>query len=68
MAGLLFASFLAHFFGYIGPFAAMGVLFLIYAVFLDQMIDFIPPGSIMNCSANTLQENSTESEGVEMAL
>jgi hypothetical protein len=67
MAGLLFASFLAHFFGFIGPFAAMGVLFLIYAVFLNQMIEFMPPGSIMNGSATTHNENSTESEGVEMA-
>ena len=68
MAGLLFASFLAHFFGFIGPFAAIGVLFLVYAVFLGQMIEFMPPGSTINGSATTHNENSTESEGVEMAL
>ena len=67
MAGLLFASFLAHFFDFIGPFAAIGVLFLIYAIFLNQMIEFMPLGSIMNGSATKHNENSTESEGVEMA-
>ena len=29
MAGLLCSSFLAHFFGFIGPFAAFGMLFML---------------------------------------
>jgi len=67
MGGLLFASFFAHFFGFIGPFAAMGVIFLVYTVFLNQMIEFLPSGASIVGSATTHNENSIESEGVEMA-
>jgi hypothetical protein len=42
MGGLLFASFLAHIFGFIGPFAALGIIFLVYAVFLEKIIFFLP--------------------------
>jgi hypothetical protein len=42
MGGLLFASFLAHFFGFIGPFAALGVIFVFYSIFLDKIIYFLP--------------------------
>ena len=42
MGGLLFASFLAHIFGFIGPFAALGIIFVVYAVFLEKIIYFLP--------------------------
>lgn len=42
MGGLLFASFLAHIFGFIGPFAALGIIFVVYAVFLEKIIFFLP--------------------------
>jgi hypothetical protein len=42
MGGLLFASFLAHFFGFIGPFAALGVIFIVYTLFLDKLVYFLP--------------------------
>jgi hypothetical protein len=42
MGGLLFASFLAHIFGFIGPFAALGIIFLVYAIFLEKLIFFLP--------------------------
>jgi hypothetical protein len=58
MGGLLFASFLAHFFGFIGPFAAMGLIFLVYTIFLNQMIEFLPPGATMFGSGSTHNENS----------
>lgn len=68
MGGLLFASFLAHFFGFIGPFAAMGIIFIIYAFFLNAMIEFIPKGAIIEELTNVKKnESSTESENcVEM--
>lgn len=45
MGGLLFASFLAHLFGFIGPFAALGLIFLFYAIFLNKLIYFLPNSS-----------------------
>jgi hypothetical protein len=42
MGGLLFASFLAHIFGFIGPFAALGLIFFTYAIFLEKIIFFLP--------------------------
>ncbi len=47
MGGLLFASFLAHFFGFIGPFAAMGIIFFVYAIILNTIIEFIPQGAVL---------------------
>ena len=42
MGGLLFASFIAHIFGFIGPFAALGLIFFTYAIFLEKIIFFLP--------------------------
>lgn len=57
MGGLLFASFLAHIFGFIGPFAALGIIFVVYAVFLEKIIFFLPKSQEQNQFKNRKDSN-----------
>lgn len=43
MLGLLIASFLCYFIGFIGPFAFVGVICLVLTITLDYLVDFLPP-------------------------
>ena len=40
MAGLLIASFLCYFIGFIGPFAFMGAFCILITLLMDKLIDF----------------------------
>ena len=41
MSGLIVAAFLCHFLGFVGPFAAVGILSLLLTLFLDKVVDFV---------------------------
>ena len=40
MAGLLFASFLCYFVGFVGPFAFFGLICLLLTAFMNYLIEF----------------------------
>ena len=40
MGGLLIASFLCYFIGFIGPFAFVGGICVLITIFMNQLIDF----------------------------
>ena len=41
MSGLIVAAFLSHFLGFVGPFAAVGLLSIFLPLFLDRLVDFV---------------------------
>ncbi len=41
MSGLIVAAFLSHFLGFVGPFAAVGLLSIFLTLFLDRLVDFV---------------------------
>eukprot|EP00347_Sterkiella_histriomuscorum_P018430 403345538 len=41
MLGMIFSSFLSFFIGVKGPFACFGIIFLIFSIFLNQLIHFV---------------------------
>lgn len=43
MSGLIVAAFLCHFLGFVGPFAAVGILSVLLTLFLDKLVDFVDP-------------------------
>ena len=66
MLGLLIASFLCYFIGFIGPFAFVGnfinfinfnvgVICLALTVTLDYLVDFIPPEGIRPAKISNTQ-------------
>jgi hypothetical protein len=42
---LYFDAFFGHLFGFIGPFALFGSVFLIFTIFQSKLIDFMPNSS-----------------------
>ena len=42
-ASLYFDAFFGHLFGFIGPFALFGSIFLLFTIFQNKFIDFLPP-------------------------
>lgn len=43
MSGLFVGAFLSHFLGFIGPFAFVGIISFLLALFLSKMILFVKP-------------------------
>lgn len=41
MSGLFVAAFLSHFLGFIGPFAFIGTLSILLAIFMTKLVDFV---------------------------
>lgn len=61
MAGLLFSSFLAHFFGFIGPFAAFGLIFVVYGLSLNRLIAFMPQNDeLATANGSALLDNGSK--------
>ena len=41
MSGLFIAAFLCHFLGFVGPFAAVGILSILLTIFMNRLVDFV---------------------------
>ena len=45
-AGLLFGAFFSHLFGFVGPFAFMGIVFTVFAIIHNSIINFEKTGPL----------------------